>query len=205
MRLVVLALSIPVMFIAAGLAALAFPQCGVAAAFVFGYVALTPVVYFARPIRLRVKYLPHSLAVFAPVVALGFFTSQFFEYSDLVETFIATMSKCPEWRAYFFLGAVVLAPVVEEAIFRAILYNELEKRGGVLVGYVGNSMAFAIIHGLPAFIPIYLLYGLALTYVYKRAGLGASILLHSLNNFLAYLYYNNFYSLPNEVKAQGGF
>lgn len=100
---------------------------------------------------------------------------------------IELASQCPQWKSYFFVGAVVLAPLVEEVVFRVILYTELEKRVGPRVGYVGNSLAFAVVHGYLPLLPIYFTYGLVLTYAFRRGGYLAAVALHSINNLLAFI------------------
>ncbi|ACB39044.1 CPBP family intramembrane glutamic endopeptidase [Pyrobaculum neutrophilum] len=189
MRLVVLALSLPAMFIAMGAAALLAPGCGLAIPMAAAYLALTPVVYYSRRyLTLRPRYFLVSLGMFAALWGLEALLSPILrEYEAFTRELLEAIAGCPSWLLYFFITAVVLAPVVEETLFRVILYTELERRAGALVGYVGNSLAFALVHGLPALTPLYFASGLILTYSFKKGGALSSIVLHGLNNLLALL------------------
>ncbi|MGC9130786.1 MAG: CPBP family intramembrane glutamic endopeptidase [Pyrobaculum sp.] len=187
MRLVALALSIPAMFIAMGVAALLAPNC-VSASLAVAYLVLTPLIYYARPFAFRPKYFAISLLVFTGLWGLELVLQPLLrQYDSLLQVFIQTLSTCPQWKLYFSASAVVLAPLVEETIFRAMLYTELEKRAGQLVGYVGNSLIFAAVHGAAALLPLYFAYGLVLTYAFKKGGIAASMALHGLNNLVALL------------------
>jgi len=187
MRLVVIALALPLMFIAMGLAALFIPYCSLPASMAAAYLVLLPLAYYAKGyLYLRPRHFLVALAMFGGVWAVELALEPLLrDYSLLVEALAQAMSSCPQWRLYFIITAVVLAPVVEEVLFRALLYTELEKRAGPLVGYVGNSLAFALVHGLPALLPLYFLYGIILTYAFRKSGVVAAIALHGLNNFLA--------------------
>ncbi len=187
MRLVVIALALPLMFITMGLAALSIPHCNLPASMAAAYLILLPITYYAKDyLYLRPKYFLVALAMFTGVWAVELALEPLLrDYSILVEALTQVMSSCPQWKLYFVVTAVVLAPVVEEVLFRVLLYTELEKRAGPLVGYVGNSLAFALVHGLPALLPLYFLYGIILTYAFRRGGAVSAIALHGLNNLLA--------------------
>jgi membrane protease YdiL (CAAX protease family) len=173
------------MFIAMGVTALLAPSC-VSASLAVAYLVLTPLIYYARPFTFRPKYFAVSLLIFTGLWGLELFLQPLLrQYDSLLQAFIQTLSTCPHWEIYFFVSAVVLAPLVEETIFRAMLYTELEKRAGRLVGYVGNSLIFAAIHGTAALLPLYFAYGLVLTYAFKKGGIAASMALHGLNNLIA--------------------
>jgi len=82
--------------------------------------------------------------------------------------------------------AAVLAPVVEELYFRGRL---LEAFGASLgPGWAGviTSVAFAAIHGIPAFLPAYLVFAAVLLFLRRRTGgLTAPIVAHMINNAFA--------------------
>ncbi len=84
------------------------------------------------------------------------------------------------------LWAVVLAPIVEEMYFRGRLLDAL---GGKLgPGWAGliSSLAFAAIHGIPAFAPAYFVFACALLFLRRRTGgLAAPIIAHMINNAIA--------------------
>jgi membrane protease YdiL (CAAX protease family) len=82
--------------------------------------------------------------------------------------------------------AAVLAPVVEEMYFRGRLLDAFTPKLGP--GWAGtiSSLAFAAIHGIPAFFPAYLVFAFVLLALRRRTGgLAAPILAHMINNAFA--------------------
>jgi hypothetical protein len=84
--------------------------------------------------------------------------------------------------------AAVMAPVVEELYFRGRLLDAFGgKLGPVWAGLI-SSFAFAAIHGIPAFVPAYLVFAFVLIALRRRTGgLTAPILAHIINNGFALL------------------
>jgi membrane protease YdiL (CAAX protease family) len=86
------------------------------------------------------------------------------------------------------MWAAVLAPVVEEMYFRGRLQDALSAKLGPGWAATISSLAFAAIHGIPAFFPAYLVFGFALLALRRRTGgLTAPILAHMINNAFALL------------------
>jgi membrane protease YdiL (CAAX protease family) len=84
--------------------------------------------------------------------------------------------------------AAVLAPIVEEMYFRGRLLDAFVPKLGP--GWAGtiSSLAFAAIHGIPAFFPAYLVFAFVLLALRRRTGgLAAPILAHMINNAFALL------------------
>ena len=86
-------------------------------------------------------------------------------------------------KIYFALLAVVVAPVVEEMLFRGILLPALTRKAGVKPAIVTVSLLFAAVHGhLPSAVPLFILSAaLSLGYIY-RGSLVTSIAMHSFFN-----------------------
>jgi len=91
-------------------------------------------------------------------------------------------------EAALLLWAAVLAPIVEEMYFRGRLQDAFTpKLGPGWAGFV-CSLSFSAIHGIPAFLPAYLVFGYALLFLRRRTGgLAAPILAHMINNAFALL------------------
>jgi len=142
MRLVVIALALPLMFIAMGLAALLVPYCNLPASMAAAYLVLLPVAYYAKGyLYLRPKYFLAALAMLAGVWAVELALEPLLRgYSVLVEALAQVMSSCPHWRLYFVATAVVLAPVVEEALFRGPPLHRAGEEGGA-AGWVRGQLA----------------------------------------------------------------
>jgi membrane protease YdiL (CAAX protease family) len=82
------------------------------------------------------------------------------------------------------LGAalVIVAPVVEELLFRGVLQGSLERHLGSWTGVVTTALVFGVLHGQLRFLPVSLL-GLLMGYMVMRTGsLLAGILAHSVHN-----------------------
>jgi len=100
---------------------------------------------------------------------------------DVVEIFLEPQSG---WSLFcLMLLAVVVAPLVEEMLFRGILLPVLMKKIGLGAAVVVSSILFALIHQhLPSLIPLFVLsIALSLLYVYSGSLWGA-IVLHALFN-----------------------
>lgn len=79
--------------------------------------------------------------------------------------------------------AVGVAPVVEEALFRGVLYTLIKHRGFPTLAVVVSSLAFAAVHmNLLTFLPLTAL-ALGLVWLYEKTGrLLAPIVTHALFN-----------------------
>ena len=81
---------------------------------------------------------------------------------------------------------VVVTPIVEEILFRGLLYGALEKRWGFKGAIVGSAILFAMIHlQFVGFLSILVLGVLFAWARHRTNSLGLPILLHGLNNALA--------------------
>ena len=83
-------------------------------------------------------------------------------------------------------AAVIFAPIIEELLFRGIIFNRINSKWNIWVAILISALIFGFIHfnllqGLNAFI-----IGLALAYVYaKTRSLWICIFTHSFNNLLS--------------------
>jgi tetratricopeptide (TPR) repeat protein len=87
-----------------------------------------------------------------------------------------------------FLSVVVVGPIVEEILFRGLIYGALERRLRVAGAILASSFMFAFVHLQPTyFIPIFCL-GAVLGWArWKTGSLGLPILVHVLNNGVSLL------------------
>ncbi len=86
------------------------------------------------------------------------------------------------------LGGAVVAPIVEELFFRGYIFNAYLSEKGLSTAYVGSALIFSVLHGMPTLIPVFIIMGLILAHVYRRAGtIMASVMAHMLNNALAFV------------------
>ena len=92
--------------------------------------------------------------------------------------------------------AVLIAPFLEETLFRGVLFGRLYKRGRILA-YAVSALVFGVYHiwqyvffygdfSLFIYMLQYIPLGIALAYAYEKSGsIYTSIMLHALNNALA--------------------
>jgi membrane protease YdiL (CAAX protease family) len=86
-------------------------------------------------------------------------------------------------RGLLIVSLVVVAPVVEEFVFRGLLLHRWSRKWGMVRGVLSSTAAFAVLHFSP--VGIFLL-GLGLAAIYLRTGsLRLAIAAHGLNNLLA--------------------
>ncbi|HKQ37113.1 MAG TPA: type II CAAX endopeptidase family protein [Verrucomicrobiae bacterium] len=101
----------------------------------------------------------------------------------------------PTKRVWFALAAVLLAPAVEETIFRGIMYPYLKQRVGMWAAVTITSLIFAAIHmNTVIFIPLVFL-GFVLTWLYEKTdSLLTPIATHAVfnaTNFFMLVYQND--------------
>jgi len=106
---------------------------------------------------------------------------------------VQALGTVQTWSEWFFMLAtvIVLVPVVEEILFRGILYPLIKQTGFPKVALWGVSLFFAAMHfNAMIFLPLFAL-AMLLTLLYERTNnLLAPIAAHSLFNALNFaLYY----------------
>ncbi len=101
------------------------------------------------------------------------------------QTSIQVLKVSPDLgqRIYFGVLSMVVAPVIEETIFRGILYPAAKRTGWPKAALFGTALVFAAIHGnLMTFVPLTFL-AVVLTLLYETTdNLLAPILAHSFFN-----------------------
>ncbi len=87
------------------------------------------------------------------------------------------------------LTALIAAPVVEEILFRGVLYPALSQYWGRTVGILGNSVFFGAIHGNAMSLVSLVFLGALWTLLYQRTqNLLAPIVAHSLFNLSTFVH-----------------
>jgi membrane protease YdiL (CAAX protease family) len=95
-------------------------------------------------------------------------------------------------RIIFGIGAIVLAPIVEESFFRGIFYPTIKQLGYPRMALYGSSLLFAFIHfNLMTFVPLFVL-GLVLVWLLETTDtLMAPMLAHGCFNAANFLIFLN--------------
>lgn len=104
-------------------------------------------------------------------------------------------SKDPKQLVMLFLLLCVFTPIVEEVIFRKVIYNFVEPRTNHIIAIISTGVIFGLMHVLAyqdfvQSIP-YILMGLTFGYIYYRANknIYVTIGVHFLNNLFSYTIY----------------
>lgn len=145
---------------------------------------------------LRSRSLPVALVLGPGAGIVAFFVCQ--EVSRLVLELMSQARVAPEmqttvralqtsvstlWVASFAVISIVIAPLVEECVFRGLIYPTVKQLGYPKIALWGTSLLFAASHAnLLAFIPLTVL-ALMLTWIYERTdNLIAPVLTHATFN-----------------------
>lgn len=101
--------------------------------------------------------------------------------------FLAPGDSMPPARlAWLVVAAVVIAPVVEEIVFRGLVYRFLRQRTGVAWSAIVSGALFSAVHGYLVVLPALFVFGVALSLVTERfASIVPAIVLHATKNALA--------------------
>jgi membrane protease YdiL (CAAX protease family) len=92
----------------------------------------------------------------------------------------------PAAKALSFVTVALLAPAMEELVFRGVLFHRLAARWGIRRGLVVSSLVFAILHAERA--AGVFTFGLLMGLLYVRSGtLWLPTLCHVLNNGIAWI------------------
>lgn len=81
------------------------------------------------------------------------------------------------------VAMVVVAPIVEEMVFRGLLFGALAPRIGVLAAALVSAVIFGAVHGDPVLFPTLAALGFVSAVAYAATGnLWVSVTLHAVNN-----------------------
>lgn len=87
-----------------------------------------------------------------------------------------------------FVALIIIAPIVEESIFRGLMLPAFAKKFGIVVAAIVTSILFGAVHGQLNVGIVTFILGLLLAWVYyKTRSLWPAIILHSLKNLIAFI------------------
>lgn len=103
------------------------------------------------------------------------------KYLDQLNQYIGT-------GGWSILMTVVLAPVMEETLFRGLIQGSIYRRDGAVKSILLSALIFGVFHFIPQQVINAFLIGIILGYIYFRTqSLLTVIILHALNNGVSYL------------------
>jgi membrane protease YdiL (CAAX protease family) len=146
-----------------------------------------------RPLRAG-SFSPRAAALFSLLGGMGMaFVVSLLSFSMRPKTKLPIEEFLNDrWSALLLIGmGFLLAPLVEETIFRGFLYPVFARQFGVPAGIAITGVLFGLLHaaqlrGAPGLLALLIVVGIVLTYVRARAGtVWASYLWHlGYNGFL---------------------
>jgi membrane protease YdiL (CAAX protease family) len=90
------------------------------------------------------------------------------------------------WLPIVVLSVVVVAPLMEELVYRGVIYRAFRDRAGTGVGIAASSLLFALGHGQLDTLVVLWLFGAVLAWLYERSGsLLVPIVTHAAYNCAA--------------------
>lgn len=103
------------------------------------------------------------------------------------ETYLDRLGNFMAAGGWMMFTSIVIAPIMEEILFRGILQDALMRKYGVFVGILIASAVFGIVHLIPQQVVNAFMIGIVLGYIYYRTGaLLPVILIHCINNAISY-------------------
>ena len=103
------------------------------------------------------------------------------------ETYLDRLGNIMAAGGWMMFTSIVIAPIMEEILFRGILQDALMRKYGVFVGILIASAVFGIVHVIPQQVVNAFMIGIVLGYIYYRTGaLLPVILIHCINNAISY-------------------
>lgn len=129
------------------------------------------------------------LAAFLPV-AVVLWATETFRSEETLHPYIQMLRKSPEPELvlWIVLAVVIVAPVVEELVFRVVLQGALETRVDPWRAVVAVALFFSLVHDWPDSLPLIPL-ALVLGYVYyRRRSYLAVVVLHAIFNAMNLLF-----------------
>ena len=103
------------------------------------------------------------------------------------ETYLDRLGNIMAAGGWMMFTSIVIAPIMEEILFRGILQDALMRKYGAFVGILIASAVFGIVHLIPQQVVNAFMIGIVLGYIYYRTGaLLPVILIHCINNAISY-------------------
>ncbi len=105
---------------------------------------------------------------------------------DEMAKLLASIPRTPVNIALGLFAIAVVAPLIEELLFRGLLQNALMHHVPAWAAILLSALFFAVVHMQPLAMPALMALGAAFGYIYYKTGsLRMTIILHMINNTLA--------------------
>ena len=105
---------------------------------------------------------------------------------DDMAKLLASIPRTPLNIGLGVLAIAVIAPLIEELLFRGLLQNALGHHMPAWAAIIVSAFTFSVVHMQPLAIPALMALGAAFGFIYYKTGsLRMTIILHMINNILA--------------------
>lgn len=143
-----------------------------------------------RPLQATGLIVSAMTALFVSSALVIYVTQRLFPALNLAQEqeIVFTAARGLPELVLAFAALVVIAPLVEEVIFRGLLLPALSRRFGIVAASIVSSFLFAAVHWQLNVGIITFIMGLLLSWLYYRTrSLWPAIMFHSLKNLLAFI------------------
>lgn len=127
------------------------------------------------------------LVVIGKMLSVYFIDLIFFSKDTYNKNTLQELIELESFTGYakYFMSAIIISPIIEEIIYRGILYSPFRKRYGSIGAIIITSLFFALSHIGMGLLP-FIIGGIFLGYLYEKTEtLIAPIIAHSLYNLLS--------------------
>lgn len=142
---------------------------------------------FSLPLMMAPFFIGSLVSVLYGLVIQFLFPSLFESYLGASESIELMIEQAGYLQiGMIFLAIVVLAPIVEEILFRGILFNLIARRKSTLFAMMTSSLIFGFLHA-ETMVPTAVI-GFVLCFIYHKTGnLYLAMGAHAFNNLIAFV------------------
>lgn len=142
---------------------------------------------FSLPLMMAPFFIGSLVSVLYGLVIQFLFPSLFESYLGASESIELMIEQAGYLQiGMIFLAIVVLAPIVEEILFRGILFNLIARRKSTLFAMITSSLIFGFLHA-ETMVPTAVI-GFVLCFIYHKTGnLYLAMGAHAFNNLIAFV------------------
>lgn len=129
-----------------------------------------------------------DFTLIAGLIIFGFYAlGHFALYSVVPDDYELFIKYDLTLKALFFINAIVIAPIVEETLFRGYFYRILKMRYGIFFALLFSGALWSSVHNFSA---ASLFQGFILTIIYEKTdNLWYCMIAHSMNNIAYSIFY----------------
>ena len=144
-----------------------------------------------------IKIYPLALKLYLLIIAFNIVMGLFINEQGANQEVINEMIKDSPLTQ--FISVVIFAPIMEEIVFRFAIFKSILNKNKKILAYIVSSLIFGSLHLVASvfegtlyqditLLPVYAILGAIFAFAYEHTGkLSAPIMLHMLNNFVAFL------------------